>query len=304
MSFLKRLFGGGATARDSAEQPGRLSSFETTALLLHGPPADDRPFPLEVVGESHYQDALWRSVGSRDPVEGRRHQTRAVLLHQPSNKYDSNAIAVFTETPRGFEQVGYLSRDDAADYVDDFLELAERGYRSGACEAVILGGAPDRVRGTTHLGIWLHLDEPGAIVPDEDEKPRGYLERPPREGQVRTGGSSDLRSEAGLVRGKHYTDWVDDITALKRHKAHEECCALLGELLDAVEREATEQSVSPAPWYYQQMAIVLRKEKDFDGEIAVIERYLAFPHPTWPPRPELQERLAKAIAKRERAPTG
>ena len=109
MSFLKRLFGGGATARDSAEQPGRLSSFETTALLLHGPPADDRPFPLEVVGESHYQDALWRSVGSRDPVEGRRHQTRAVLLHQPSNKYDSNAIAVFTETPRGFEQVGYLS---------------------------------------------------------------------------------------------------------------------------------------------------------------------------------------------------
>jgi hypothetical protein len=61
--------------------------------------------PLEVVGESHYQDALWEIVGGRcrDYV---RHPTEALLEPEPGNQYDSNAIRVIAAG----RLVGYMQR--------------------------------------------------------------------------------------------------------------------------------------------------------------------------------------------------
>lgn len=304
MSFLRRLFSPASSNPAASPKRSAKEGFKTEALVLHGPAEDALPFSVEVVGESRYQDALWRAVGDRKPVEGRRQRLQAVLMREPRNEFDANAIAVLAATPGGFEKVGYLPRKLAADYVEDFDEVRRRGYEVAACEAVIVGGAPDSARQATYLGIWLHLDDPGYIVPEADEDPRTYVERERSPGQVRTGASRDHRSTAGMVRGKHYTEWVGDITALKRHKAHAECCELLLELIDAVEREALEQQVSPAPWYYEQLAIVRRKMRDFDGEVAAIERYLGFAHPTNAPVPEMADRLAKAVVKRDRAKAG
>jgi glycine cleavage system aminomethyltransferase T len=52
---------------------------------------------LEVVGESHYQDALWRIVGGhrRDPV---RYETEAVLELEAGNRHDANAISGLLST--------------------------------------------------------------------------------------------------------------------------------------------------------------------------------------------------------------
>ena len=62
---------------------------------------------LEIVGESNYQDALWRVVGGRT-TERVRVEIRAVLATEPDNPYDSNAISVWINE----DKVGYFCRED------------------------------------------------------------------------------------------------------------------------------------------------------------------------------------------------
>jgi HIRAN domain len=109
--------------------------------------------PLEVVGESHYQDALWEIVGGRrrDSVH---HQTEALLESEPENPYDSNAIRVIAAG----RLVGYLSREDAATYQPGLLRLIEECPTGRiAVDAQIIGGGP-RADGIGFLGIFLDHD--------------------------------------------------------------------------------------------------------------------------------------------------
>ena len=297
MSFLRRLLG----------SPSSTPQSTADAVVLHGPLPQKQAFAVEVVGESHYQDALWEAVRSRRAVERRRERTRALLMHEPDNQYDRNAIAVLAETPRGYKKVGHLSRELAAAYVSDFTAVRESGYVGGVCDAVIVGGfpVPGSDRGVASLGIWLHLGEPGAVVPRGEEEPRTRevherersLLAETRPKNIRNP-DGVLRTPAGLVRGRHYSEWTEDVSSLKRHKAFEQCEALLRDLIEAAEREAQEAASSPPWWYYEQLAIVLRRTRDLDGEIEILQRYLLFAHPGSNPRPEIEERLRKAIAKR------
>jgi rubrerythrin len=129
-------------ARSSPRRPASLETVEATLY-----PGDD---PLEVVGESRYQDALWKIVGGRrgDPV---RYETEAVLEPEPDNPYDPNAIKVLIEGA----VVGYLSREDAATFRPGLLELMEASATARvALEASIVGGGP-RAGGIGFLGVFL-----------------------------------------------------------------------------------------------------------------------------------------------------
>jgi hypothetical protein len=102
-----------------------------------------------VVGESHYQDALRAtshlcSVG----LEGRPTFT-AVLVPEPDNPYDTNAIAVYSHEGK----LGYFSRDSAIAYRELFAEVKRLGYQGGACEAYLTGGEADK----PSFGVVLHL---------------------------------------------------------------------------------------------------------------------------------------------------
>jgi hypothetical protein len=135
--LLSRLF-----ARSSPRRPARLETLEATLY-----PGDD---PVEVVGESRYQDALWKIVGGRhaDPV---RYETEAVLEPEPDNPYDPNAIKVLI----GGAVVGYLSREDAAAFRPGLLGLIEASPTGRvALEASIVGGGP-RTEGIGFLGVFL-----------------------------------------------------------------------------------------------------------------------------------------------------
>ncbi len=77
--MFKRLFG----TRES-------SPTQLTPLPLIG------GFDVEVVGESHYQDALAQVCGGRG-VESAQYDCTAVLRAEPTNPYDPNAIRI--ETP-------------------------------------------------------------------------------------------------------------------------------------------------------------------------------------------------------------
>lgn len=241
----------------------------------------DGTFETEVVGESNYQDALWRAVSAAEPTErGYRHRTVALLRSEPTNPYDRNAVQVLIDN----RLVGYLSREDAVAHKP---LMASHGH-SARCPALIVGGF-QQSSGRASLGVWLDLLE--ADVPPA----RAYASA------SSTGTSAFLARDApptqGLFKGKHYTQYVEDIKALKRHNALEEALELLLSLLDAVEEEANAEGRGVAPWYYEQAAIVCRKRRDFAGEVAILERFAAQPAAPGASPPVLLERLDKARTK-------
>ncbi len=138
--LLSRLFG-----KPSVRAAAQVESIEATLY-----PGDET---LEVVGEAHYQDALWRIIGGRrlDPV---RYETEAMLELETDNRHDANAIKVVIHGAL----VGYFSREDAAAYRPGLLRLMETSPTGRvALGAAIVGGGP-RSDGIGFLGVFLDHD--------------------------------------------------------------------------------------------------------------------------------------------------
>jgi hypothetical protein len=141
MGLLDRLRGGRGSAA-----PAPTAATAGSVFLLGG--QDD----LEIVGELAYQDVLWRLCGGTigDRI---RCDIVAVLVPEPMNPYDANAIAVQI----GGRTVGYLSRATAQEYLPGLKQVmsARGGYV--ALRGVIVGGGyyDD---GPGRLGVWLEHD--------------------------------------------------------------------------------------------------------------------------------------------------
>lgn len=104
---------------------------------------------LEVVGESHYQEDLWHLAGGFS-VDRVRCAVTAVLLPEPDNPHDSNAVKVLIEG----HLVGHLSREDAAVYLPGLRRLMALHTGAIALTGRIVGGGP-RDDGLGMLGVFL-----------------------------------------------------------------------------------------------------------------------------------------------------
>lgn len=196
MGFLNRLFG--ATSR-SIESNAEASKRSIEATLYTG---DET---LEVVGESNYQEALWKIVGGRRR-ERVRHDVAAVLLPEPDNQFDANAIKVLIDG----NLVGYLSRQDAVAYGPGLLALMNESANGlVALEATIVGGG-QRSDGRGFLGVFI------------DHDPADFGISPLRAGDAsgfRTGLSEAVASD--LADDGYDLSWYrelseDDISAIKK----------------------------------------------------------------------------------------
>lgn len=78
---------------------------------------------------------------------------------------------------------------------------------------------------------------------------------------------------AGHYRGRHYTEWTEEVRDLKRQGKSEEAIALLTALVGAVEAEARKAGHSVAPWYTENLAILHRQRKEYGAEVAVLNRF-------------------------------
>lgn len=109
----------------------------------------DETYDFEVVGESHYEDAISRIAGPkcRDGVEL---FTTAHLICEHDNPYDSNAVGVYIQG----QKVASLSRADAVSYRQalDRFQLLDA---IAEVEAVIEGGWQ---RGTREWNYTIRLD--------------------------------------------------------------------------------------------------------------------------------------------------
>jgi hypothetical protein len=123
-----------------------LASSNGAAVII-----GDGKFGFPVVGEAHHQDILEVLAGGRREVSARV-ALAALLLPQPDNPYDPDAVAVFM---RGHE-VGHLTRNVAPEFLQ---ALHAGGYDRAACEAMIVGGWDDgESRGS--YGVRLNASRP------------------------------------------------------------------------------------------------------------------------------------------------
>jgi tetratricopeptide (TPR) repeat protein len=101
----------------------------------------------------------------------------------------------------------------------------------------------------------------------------------------------------------HYSDYVELVKKLKQEKRYSEAIELLLKLVDDTETEAKAKGWGVAPWYYEQLAIIYRKEKRYSDEIAILERYEAQQKAPGEGPKKLAERLKKAKERFHQGPT-
>jgi hypothetical protein len=165
--FLGRLIGRSRTEQASGVVEATLFTGDET---------------LEVTGESHYQEALWTIVGGRSSNPIRR-SVRALLVPEPTNPYDENAIRVVIDG----HTVGYLSREDASVYGPGLLGLMRHASGGNVVlEGQIVGGGL-REDGIGFLGVFL----------DHDPTDFGVASRYSTSGDIDLGWSSAMHQDAG-----------------------------------------------------------------------------------------------------------
>jgi HIRAN domain len=305
--LLNRFF----RARTPLNEAARIGTVEATLYAGHE--------TLEVVGESHYQEALWHIVGGRrpDPI---RHETYAILVPDPSNRYDPNAIEVRID---GIV-VGYLSREDAAAYRAGLLRLMQTSSNSlVALHAVVVGGGP-RPDGIGYLGVFL----------DHDPADFGLAPHHTSNGHVRTGLSEAIATD--LEDDSYDLSWYrelaeDDIVATRQLRSlleserelisrHYMFCELehrlyrcrisLPSALDEFDAICTQHHAEmdairpallekfgavPVIEMYRQAVIRAQKAKQWEAAREWSERGIAI-YGDSPARPEVVEDLRKRIA--------
>jgi hypothetical protein len=97
------------------------------------------------------------------------------------------------------------------------------------------------------------------------------------------------------TQGEHYSDYVNRVKQLMQDGKNEEAIELLLRLVDWTEREAKKarKGQGVAPWYYEQLAIIYRKEKRYADEVAILERFEKQPKSPGAGPKKLAERLVK-----------
>ena len=109
------------------------------------------------------------------------------------------------------------------------------------------------------------------------------------------------REKPGYYKGRHYTTYVEEVRQLKRTGKSEEAKSLLLQLVEATEKEDKVNRWGVAPWYYEQLAIIYRRAKDYASEVALLERFTRQRHGPGVTPPKLLQRLEKARALAEKA---
>ncbi len=97
----------------------------------------------------------------------------------------------------------------------------------------------------------------------------------------------------GFYKGKHYTEYIDEVKSLMRDNRFDDAEKLLLGLVSATEAEARSKGFGVAPGYYERLAVLYRKKKDRDAEIAILERFSRQEHAPGVKPPKLLARLEK-----------
>ena len=111
----------------------------------------DGSYAFDIVGESHYQDALEKITGGKTE-DGYEMEVKVLLVHEDGNPYDSKAVSVSIEG----DIVGYLDKRIARQFRKRMAESGIPGYPA-VCNALIVGGWDRGGNNQGHFGVELDL---------------------------------------------------------------------------------------------------------------------------------------------------
>jgi hypothetical protein len=97
--------------------------------------------------------------------------------------------------------------------------------------------------------------------------------------------------QADMLRGRDWLEWNEHVHQMKREGYLECALALVYEMMDTA-RGSAYWDHKPPPGWYDQAAIILRKLKDFDAEVRLMEEALR----NYPGSEDFSTRLEKAKA--------
>jgi len=98
----------------------------------------------------------------------------------------------------------------------------------------------------------------------------------------------------GYYNGRHFSSYVTDVRVLKKANRLDEAERLLLELVAATEAEAQADRSGVAPWYYEELAKIYRKRKEYAREVTVLERFARQRHSPGAGASQLAKRLQRA----------
>jgi len=80
-------------------------------------------------------------------------------------------------------------------------------------------------------------------------------------------------NHAELYNGSHFSTYVEKVKIFIRNAEFEKAEFLLLRLIEATEAGDNLSHWGVAPWYYERLAILYKKQKRFDEEIEILERF-------------------------------
>lgn len=169
--------GAGATTWTPPRTAPTISStwLQRPSLRAYG-------YRVGIVGESHYQDALEAACGGRTVNGAAIPLVTALLVREPTNPYDRNAVRVDV----GGQTVGYLDRQSAPLF-HGVLDALHRTGRTATCRACVTGGWDRGILDRGHFGLELDLHPDLQVVDNAPILPFG-------EGRVSVTGEEKAQS--------------------------------------------------------------------------------------------------------------
>jgi hypothetical protein len=192
------------------------------------------------------------------------------LVPEPENSFDPQAIAVHVQG----ERIGYLPRRIAA-------AVSIPRLTTHPCQVQLWGKTISkkfRVIGWVALGegrvAWPHsLSHPPPMSPAEERAARAAAVSDHVQEALSSLDLSRRKQMAqGMVGRYHYLETIEPIRELKRQGRLEEALTLCYGAIQAAENDRDGRE--PAPAYTIEAAIIHRKLKQRDKEIAVLQRWL------------------------------
>jgi tetratricopeptide (TPR) repeat protein len=324
MRVLRRLFARHSDGKLSASSPpARRRVWSDTLVRFARPVPYGGRHDLEIVGESNYQDALWRAAGGRT-TDRIRVEIRAILADEPDNPYDPSAISVWIDE----RKVGYLCREDAEAYLPGLLNLQEKEGGHIALNGVVTGGGV-REDGPGLLGVWLYCDpadfDVEAIMPPptsalratmrtgltealltdegDDSYDLSWLQRLPSDHIAAIGRLRQLLREDPDPIDRHFMFCELEERLYRSRDAfgsalgdYDAACALHDAEMDGI-RDALLSKFGKVPLLetYRQMAVRQQKAKNWAEALRWAERGLAL-YGDSAARPEAVDDLKKRVA--------
>jgi hypothetical protein len=109
-------------------------------------------------------------------------------------------------------------------------------------------------------------------------------------------------SGPGYIDGRHFVTFVNDVKDFKKLGNLYDAERLLLKLVVAMEKACKMNNEGVAPWYYQELAKIYRKKKEYQKEVTILKRFSHQKHGRGVGPKKLLERLEKARVLVEKSP--